>query len=214
VRAKPNRADPHDYYAELGVSPSASREEIRAALRRLYLALHPDTGIEPDSERLTRVRNIAEVLLDDVSRSKYDHTPPGQRLMDKVYAEELSKLTELRVASRPSVAEALRPQNATLVGRFDYFSIGYKTTDSLKAQQWYHYLIPAADEGAFRGRLRLLLWDGERPAWQCDQEILMVPRDWEPSSFAAKTLVARVIGSSDISNLTTDAPQVSTLSSP
>lgn len=211
VPAPRNTRDPHDYYRELGVDPGATREEIKRRLRQLYVQLHPDTGVEPDPERLNRVKNIAEVLLDDESRLKYDNTPEGQRLMDKVYAEELSKLDLPRTPA--AAREALRPQKASpygKVGRFDYFSAGHRSSDPLTAQQWYHYLLGVMVKANYKGRLRLMLWDGERPAWNAAQEILMVPRRWEPSAHAANALATRVIGSTGISNISEVSPELPT----
>ena len=75
----PNTKDPHGYYRELGVSPSSTHDEIATAVRRLFRQHHPDTG-DGDVERFNLVRNIAEVLLDPISREKYNQTPAGMRL--------------------------------------------------------------------------------------------------------------------------------------
>lgn len=210
VLAPRNTVDPHGYYQELGVDPGASRDEIRAAAHALYRRLHPDLADDPDPERLQRVKDIADVLLDDAKRLKYDRTPQGERLMDKVFAEELRKSGLLNRMDERQVRETIKTQAAShpygVPGRFDYFSMGYKTTDGLKAQQWYHYLITQLLESDYRGRLRLCLWDNQRPAWEALQEVIMVPRTWEPSAFAAKTLVTRVIGARETSNLT-EAPE-------
>jgi hypothetical protein len=205
VPAPANTADPHDYYAELGVDPGASDVEIRHAVRHLYRDLHPDTGSDPDPERLTLIANIAEVLLDPAARIKYNNTPPGHRLIDKVYREQLSKLDARTVRA---VVET-QTQTATS-GRFDYFALGYRTTDTLKAQQWYHYLLANISATSFRGQLRLLLWDGERPAWAVSQGVLMVPRGWEPSDFTAIQLLSRVIGKPVISNISQTPPPIPT----
>lgn len=205
VPAQRNTRDPHDYYAELGVDPGASRDEVRRAVRALYVALHPDTGADPDPDRLNRVHNIAEVLLDDQKRLKYDNTPEGSRLMDKNYAEELRRSGKLKLADERIVREALKAKPATpygTPGRFDYFSIGTRSTDSLKAQQWYHFLLTRLPLTDYTGRIRLLLWDNPRPAWEGDQEVLMVPRSWNPSAFAAEALLTKVIGSKGVSHLT------------
>lgn len=205
VLAPRNTRDPHDYYAELGVDPGATRAEIKAAVAGLYVALHPDTGADPDPDRLMRVHDIAEVLLDDRSRLKYDRTPEGERLMDKVYAEELRVSGKLSRADEKTVRETLkaRPSNPYgQPGRFDYFALNHRTTDALKAQQWYHYLLVYHAYTEFRGRIRLLLWDNPRPAWEAGQEVLMVPRSWEPSDFAAQVLLTKVIDKKGASNLT------------
>lgn len=205
VLADRNTADPQNYYAELGVDPGASAQEIRHAVRGLYVALHPDTGTDPDPDRLTRVHNIAEVLLDDQKRLKYDRTPGGSRLMDKNYAEELRVSGKLSRLDEKVIREALKAQPANpygTPGRFDYFSLGHKSTDALKAQQWYHFLLTRHTLTEFRGRIRLLLWDNPRPAWDSKQEILMVPRSWEPSVFAAEALLTKVIDSKGGSHLT------------
>jgi hypothetical protein len=205
VLAPRNTEDPHGYYEELGVDPGASREEIKRAVRKLYVQLHPDLSEDADPERLQRVKDIADVLLDPVKRVKYDRTPKGERLMDKVYAEELRKSGLLKRMDERQIKEAIRTQAVKhpygVVGRFDFFAVGYKTSDPLKAQQWYHYLMTQAADTGYRGLLRLLLWDHKRPAWDSEQEVLMVPRTWEPSAFAAKTLVTRVIGAQGDSNL-------------
>lgn len=187
VLAPRNTRDPHDYYAELGVDPGATEEEIRSAARRLYRALHPDTGSMPDAERLTRVRNIVEVLLDPAERIKYNSTPKGERLNDKVYRESLSRLTDVQLAD---ILARQRPRQ----DRFDYFGIGHYTTDTMTSQLWYHYLLAHVHKTSYKGKLQLLLWDNPRPAWDVTRGVLMVPRDWEPSNFAAEILITKVIG--------------------
>jgi len=60
-----------DYYAVLGVSPEANREEIRAAHRRMARRYHPDTGQgDPKAFRLTQ--EAYEVLSKPALRRAYD----------------------------------------------------------------------------------------------------------------------------------------------
>jgi hypothetical protein len=67
---------PPDYYARLGVSPSASAEEIRSAYRERARETHPDRN--PDdpeaARRFQEVKEAYQVLNDPERRSQYDDT--------------------------------------------------------------------------------------------------------------------------------------------
>ncbi len=64
-----------DYYAILGVSPGASREEIRTAFRRLARQTHPDVSGDPSSYgRFVLIREGYDVLTDSAKRTQYDRT--------------------------------------------------------------------------------------------------------------------------------------------
>jgi len=78
-----DRADdePPDYYARLGVRPSASSEEIRAAYREKAQETHPDRN--PDdpraAERFQAVKEAYQVLRDPERRARYDDTRSARR---------------------------------------------------------------------------------------------------------------------------------------
>jgi hypothetical protein len=65
-----NRNDANGYYRTLGLSPNATRVEIKAAFRRLVKRLHPDLG---GNEELYRfVVEIVNILLDPKAKRIYD----------------------------------------------------------------------------------------------------------------------------------------------
>ena len=74
--------DKRDYYEVLGISKSASKDEIKKAYRKLSKKYHPDINKEPDAdEKFKEVKEAYEVLSDDQKRSHYDqfgHTDPNQ----------------------------------------------------------------------------------------------------------------------------------------
>ncbi len=68
-----------DYYETLGVSKTASHEEIKKAFKKLARQYHPDVAKDqPDAEeRFKAVNEAYEVLGDPEKREKYDTLGPG-----------------------------------------------------------------------------------------------------------------------------------------
>lgn len=66
--------DYKDYYQTLGVSRSASAEEIRSAFRKLALKYHPDRnpGDKKAEEKFKEINEAYQVLSDQQKRTRYD----------------------------------------------------------------------------------------------------------------------------------------------
>ena len=64
-----------DFYNELGISKSASQEEIKKAYFTLAKKYHPDVNKTPEAkERFSHINNAYETLSDENKRRVYDQT--------------------------------------------------------------------------------------------------------------------------------------------
>eukprot|EP00002_Diphylleia_rotans_P031664 TRINITY_DN658_c0_g1_i1.p1 TRINITY_DN658_c0_g1~~TRINITY_DN658_c0_g1_i1.p1 ORF type:complete len:393 (-),score=72.68 TRINITY_DN658_c0_g1_i1:341-1519(-) len=83
-----------DYYAVLGVSKTATPEEIKNAFRKLSLKHHPDKGGDP--EVFKQINEANQVLSDPSKRRIYDAVgSDGMRMYDGMNPEDASAMQML-----------------------------------------------------------------------------------------------------------------------
>ncbi len=121
-----------DLYAILGVSPSATTEDIRSAYRSAARRLHPDVNSNPGAGTQFRdIVNAHEILSDPVQRLEYDNkrkqagaekqyftlrvTPSKRVLPILEEAQVLYMLVELLPERSQSLQQLDSPLNLTLV---------------------------------------------------------------------------------------------------
>lgn len=62
-----------DHYTTLGVSKTASQDEIKRAYRKLAKQHHPDSGGDP--EQFKQINHAYSVIGDELKRREYDYNP-------------------------------------------------------------------------------------------------------------------------------------------
>ncbi|MGE5106819.1 MAG: J domain-containing protein [Sphingobacteriales bacterium] len=79
-----------DYYKTLGISPTASVNDIKKVYRKLALKYHPDTndGNALSEARFVEIKEAYEVLIDPVQREEYNYKRWYNRTIGKDFTHQ------------------------------------------------------------------------------------------------------------------------------
>ena len=87
----------YDLYEELGVDPSCTEADVRAAYKKRALVHHPDRNGGVQSEEFLRLKQAYDVLIDEAKRRNYDtyhHTGEFKRDGRPLTAKEAAWLVD------------------------------------------------------------------------------------------------------------------------
>jgi len=154
-----------DYYSILGVSKTASADDIKKAYRKLAVKYHPDKnpGDKKAEETFKQINEAHEVLSDETKRKNYDQfgDPAGRMYEDP----RAGKRGQQRTRKGRGAASSFEEDAGSSFGREDYFADFFNS--------YFHNDGGAGtsqDSGPFRGRrggdLHAELTISPEEAWQ------------------------------------------------
>jgi curved DNA-binding protein CbpA len=99
-----------DWYAILGIDPSAGPGDVKAAHRRLAKHWHPDMNSSPGAhDRMIELNHAREVLLDPAARAAYDLSHRRRVQQEAARAPAEATETPVRTVRIRAKAPAPRP---------------------------------------------------------------------------------------------------------
>lgn len=172
-----NSHDTNGYYSSLGLSPSATQDQIRKAYRRMIKTLHPDRGGDPDEFR--RISQIYAVLTDPIEKVKYDSLKD-----DEYYLGPYELDLILGELPKDVLDQAIRKGDETTAW-YTYYAM---QEDHRLAHLWYEKLVPAMRAMGLSGPARLGITASTQPfiaMISSTLEIIMIPKHLKPNYFLA-----------------------------
>ena len=154
-----NRNDANGYYKALGLKPDATRDEIKAAYRKMAKAHHPDLG--GDEELFMFITQIADVLLDPEKKNDYDSTSGNSVYLGNIEREELARNGIIDLGDKPEPQVNSDSHWACLT------DVGCKPGEDTDA--WIDLCWQVSPAVGYRGKIRVGVIEGG-PKWPCSPD--------------------------------------------
>lgn len=157
------RYDSNGYYRTLGLLPNATRDEIKAAFRRLVKIFHPDLG--GDEELYRFIVEIAKTLLNPTTKKLYDSVGKDAFYIGDMEREELARIGV-------AVDEEETQNHANEVVQKQHWAClttsGFLPGDDTDA--WIDYCRQVSPAVGYRGKVQVGVIESGH-YWPCDSAI-------------------------------------------
>jgi curved DNA-binding protein CbpA len=203
AKIPPNTNDANGYYETIGVEPWADEKTIKSAIRKLLAKFHPD-GVAPDRDMFERIKEIASVLLNPITRANYNSIAQGRKLIDSQVMREMEErgigeddpgIDRFdRTAEDMDGKDVDKRGNRKRMMMYDYLAVDHNELDLINANEWYGYFLQVAPMFQYEGIIAVLMHDGKSSAFKKMGSIMLVPRSWEPNIGRAFDMFYRHIG--------------------
>ncbi len=145
-----NQNDANGYYKALGLTPEASKREIKTAYLKSVMSLHPDHG--GDEELFRFLSDVVSVLLDSKTKRVYDSVVDGSIYLGNMEREELARQGFFEEDEENHGAKDERLHWACLTSS--------EMTPGEDTDAWIYFCWEASQAVGYRGKIRVGVVDG------------------------------------------------------
>lgn len=169
VKVESKHKDVDGLYEKLGIEPTATAEEVKAAAKRLMLENHPDVG--GDEESFIEIREAYETLSNPITRLEYDNKEDGLVIKVRRTTEVSKPMAQEPPAFFKDAREILTDEEIARV------------------RAWQEMLLETAHE--FGAALEIKAGIVSKIPSGYDKDIALIAKDEVPERWKAKLLILK-----------------------